>query len=287
VLLGALSVLPASGCLTTSADKATSPAHQGAERSLDTRAELSVQEAAKVQLKLAEDFDRNGRDAEAVVYYEKARAADSHLQGRIGRRLAVLYDRLGNTQQAQAEYKKALKAKPRDADLLVDFGYFYYTRGQWKEAEEQLRAALAVNSKHARAWVNRGLTLAQQNRYDDSVAASEHAVSKAEAQSNLAFILMTQGKRDEARRAYYQALALDPELPIARKALAKLESPPSAPATPRTAEAAREADQRRLTATHEPPLAGASLGWLEESRRRGPDEPRLVPTPVEPQTIDE
>ncbi|MCS6978044.1 MAG: tetratricopeptide repeat protein, partial [Gemmatales bacterium] len=48
-----------------------------------------------------------------------------------------------------------------------------------------------------------------------------------EAQVNLAFIYQTQGKREEAKEAYRKALALQPELDLARRALAKLEAPPA------------------------------------------------------------
>ena len=44
------------------------------------------------------------------------------------------------------------------------------------------------------------------------------------------FVLTAQGKRDEAKQAYQKALQLEPGLPIAHRALAKLEGRDAAPA---------------------------------------------------------
>src|SRR5262249_57924483 len=108
---------------------------------------------------------------------------------------------------------------PRDANLLNDLGYSYYNHGDWQEAERWLRKSLAVDSHHQRAWINLGMTLGQQERYDESVEAFGHAVRPAEAHCNLAFILTTQGRRQEARQEYEKALALEPGQRLARAAL--------------------------------------------------------------------
>ena len=50
------------------------------------------------------------------------------------------------------------------------------------------------------------------------------------AGSNLAFILTAQGKKEDARRAYHEALRLEPNLRIAQLALQKLEPQAPAPA---------------------------------------------------------
>ena len=124
------------------------------------------------------------------------------------------------------EYQKLLKPSPKDADLLNDVGYCYYNQGKWSEAEKYLRQALAINPKLARAWINLGMTLAQQNRIEESLEAFAKVVSPAQAQCNLAFIWTTQGKREEAKAAYRKALTLEPNLAPARIAfLAKLEQP--------------------------------------------------------------
>jgi tetratricopeptide (TPR) repeat protein len=190
--------------------------------------ELAAGEAARVCFTLGREMEKAGHLAEAVGQYELARHNNPNLPG-VGRRLAVVYDRLGNFSQAQAEYERALKANPKDADLLNDLGYHHYSRGRWEDAEDHLRKAVALAPRHRLAWMNLGLTLAQQGRNEESLEAFGHVVRPAEAQCNLAFVLTAQGKKDEARAAYRQALAQEPDLRLARLALGKLEAPPAKP----------------------------------------------------------
>ncbi len=162
-------------------------------------------------------------ELEAIALYEKARQNGTHRP--VGRRLAALYDKQADYIHALDKYQKLLKHSPKDAELLNDIGYCYYNQGKWNEAEKYLRQALAVNDKLARGWINLGMTLAQQQRTDQALEAFTKVVSPAQARCNLAFIWMTQGKLELAKAAYRQALAQEPNLTIARAALAKLEQP--------------------------------------------------------------
>src|SRR5262245_42062343 len=229
MLLG-LGWLPSLGCLNPGTVPDLPPAGSAPASSTSAKNELPSKDSAKVCLALAEDFEKNGHDAEAIGQYERARGYDPSLK-QVSRRLAILYDRLGETKQAEKEFQAALKLNPRDADLLNDLGYSCYSRGKFDEAEQHLRRCLAINGKHARGWMNLGLTLGEQQRYKESLEAFLQVASPAEARSNRAFVLTTQGKREEAKQEYREALALDPELKIARAALAKLEQP-SAPTNP-------------------------------------------------------
>lgn len=219
----AFGLLTNAGCLSFGAWNSTEPATP-TESNAPGHVELPPAKRAQLHLTLAESLEKNGHDADAASCYEKARADDPHLPN-ISRRLASVYDRLGESKRALEEYQKALKAAPRDPQLLNRFGYFYYTRGQWQEAEEKFRQALAVSPNLPNAWINLGLTLGQQNRYDESLSAFGKVVSQAEASSNLAFVLTTQGKTEEAKKKYREAIALDPNLRIAQLALEKLEQP--------------------------------------------------------------
>lgn len=184
--------------------------------------ELSAKDSAKVCYSTAEALEQGGKDSEAVALYDKARQLDPQLNVQATRRLAVLYDRNGEFDKALAEYRRGLQDNPKDAGLLSDLGYGYYCRGEWAEAEKNLTKAVAVNPKLANAWVNLGLTLAQQSRYDESLAAFSKVVSAPQARCNLAFIQVTQGKTEEARSNYELALRTEPGLQIARVALQKI-----------------------------------------------------------------
>ncbi len=177
----------------------------------------------RLQVCFADNLADNRKYPEAILKYEQARKLDPKID--VSPKLARLYVAVGAVGPAREEYRKALKAHPRDADLWNDYGYYHYSQGDWKEAEKALVQATRLDSRHARAWVNLGLTLGQQQRYEDSLAAFEKAVSPGEAHCNLAFVLATQGKLPEAREAYRDALRLEPRLPLARAGLDRLDRP--------------------------------------------------------------
>lgn len=186
--------------------------------------ELPGKQSAALCLTMAESLEKDGKEADAVGYYERARQLDAGLNERAARRLAVLYDRLDDQARAMAEFQELLRKKPKDATLLNDVGYSLYNRGQWAEAEQYLRKAVAADRANKRAWVNLGMALGQQARYEEALDAFRKAVTPAEAEANLGFILATQGKRADAATAYRRALQLEPTLKVAQGALARLEA---------------------------------------------------------------
>jgi Tfp pilus assembly protein PilF len=186
---------------------------------------LPAAESAKLCLATAETMEQAEKYPEAIELYEKARKLDNHAAAQATRRLAVIHDRTGNFDKALDEYRRGLQENPKDAELINNFGYGYYCRGQWQAAEQQLRKAVSLDPKLACAWNNLGMCLAQQMRYEEGLAAFEKAVSKAHARCNLGFIQATQGKIAEARRSYESALKMEPGLQMARLALQKLGEP--------------------------------------------------------------
>jgi tetratricopeptide (TPR) repeat protein len=185
--------------------------------------ELVGKPAAQLAFTMGEQLEKSGKFADAIPYYEKARSTDAQLGTSCSRRLAVLYDRAGEAAKAQTEFQALLVSKPRDADLLNDYGYSLYNLGKWSEAESQFRKTLDINKTHKRAYVNLGLTLAQQGRAAESLECFERVVTPMEAKANLAFVLATQGKHDAAKSLYREALTGDPTLRTAQMGIAALE----------------------------------------------------------------
>ena len=190
-----------------------------------SRVDKSPGESAKLCLATAQQLETAGSLPEAAALYENARRSDAKLNAQIARRLGVLYDKQDNFDRARAEYEAILRKQPNDADTLNNLGYGYYSRGNWVLAEQHLRKAVAANPTHKRAWINLGLTLAQMNQEEESLKAFSKVVPPAQAYCNLAFALTTQGRREDAKRAYRRALELDPDLQLAQSALRKLNSP--------------------------------------------------------------
>lgn len=233
---GVLGLLPALGCATgphgvTSTSLLPPLNTTEIVGSSKDKGELPPGKAAEACLATAEMMDKNGHDLQAIYQYELARKNDPRLNSKVCRRLALLYDRIGDSQRALVEYKHCLAENPKDPDLLNDIGYCHYQRGEWLEAEKWFRQSLDVAPQHARATVNLGMTLGQQARYDEAFQTFKKVNTEAEAYVNMGFIYQTHGKRDEAKQAYRTALQVQPDLDLARRALAKLEAPPTPKST--------------------------------------------------------
>jgi len=68
------------------------------------------------------------------------------------------------------------------------------------------------------------LALAAAGKTDEALAALSKAGGPAAGNANLAYLLASLGKTDEARKHYHAALRLQPEMAPAREALARLDA---------------------------------------------------------------
>ena len=185
------------------------------------------EQAARACVVAAEGLAREGRVAEAVAQYEKAREIDPGVK--VARALGALYDREGKSERALAEYRRALREGARDAALFNDLGYCYYRLGNCREAESWLRQAVAVNPACDRAWTHLGLVLGKEGRYEESCDAFARAVRPGEG-ATMRAVLAEEGRLEEAKGTLHTALELEPGLHLAQAVLKVLE--PSAPARP-------------------------------------------------------
>jgi tetratricopeptide (TPR) repeat protein len=218
------------------------------------------EQAARCCVAAAEALARVGHAAEAVEQYEKAREMGPGVK--VARRLAALYDREGRPERALAEYRRALREGPRDAALFNDLGYCYYRQGNHREAESWLRQAVAVNPACERAWVNLGLVLGKEGRYEESCDAFAHAVRPSREGGGVAALLAEEGRLEEAKQSLHAALELEPGLQLAQVVLAALE-PSARPAA--AAQAVSQATPAAHFTVHRHPPAKEEDGpWLPD-----------------------
>lgn len=210
------------GCLGPSA--AVGPAATASVPAAPAKAEeLPKDKAVQACLAVAQQLDQANKGDAAIEQYEKVLQLSPGCS-EASRRLAVLYDRRPDFTKAEAEYLKVAKARPRDADLYCDWGYSYYLRNNWLEAENKLRKALDLNPKHARARCNLGLVFGQQGRFKEATQAFLDAgLDKGDAHCNLAFVYWTRGRLDDARREAELARKLNPSCTKALELIAQLD----------------------------------------------------------------
>ncbi|MDX1971103.1 MAG: tetratricopeptide repeat protein [Candidatus Sumerlaeia bacterium] len=205
-----------SGCANQASIDGTNPLKG------DRVGDLSERDSARLALATAQELEKVGRYPEAIAQYERARMLDKDLEG-VARQLAVLYDLTDRYSRSQDEYAKALRMFPEDATLMNDYGYFLYRRGKLELSEEYLVRATEMDPFMDRAWINLGVTLAEQGRYKEALLAFEQVRPEPEALQNLGTIMARQGLFAEAREALEEAIRLDSNLVEARLVLEKID----------------------------------------------------------------
>ena len=219
-----LLAIAASGCTSGPASRLSSLRMPGTstDNVITSSDELPMRDTVRACIATAEQLEQQGHHREAIQLYEKARGLDPKATN-YARHLAGLYDLENDPARSLAEFEAALAAAPADADLLNDFGCFQDHRGKYAEAESLLRKAIAVAPQNERAKINLAITVAHQNRYPESFDIFSTVVGPAAAHSNLGVLMAKRGQWEEAKRAFEQALALNPDLAQPKAFLAAME----------------------------------------------------------------
>ena len=225
LLLAGLAVLPSGGCMQGT----LAPPEDSLKAAKN---ELPKDQPAAIYLSTASQMEKANDAARAIQCYEKAKELDPSCEDAIAHRLAILYDKTGEATKAMAEYQRALERTPRNSNLFNDMGQHFALVGNLVEAEAKYRRSLELESKNNRARGNLALVLALQRRDAEAVAEWQKLTGHAEALYNDGFVQLTQGRRDEARATFREALNIDPTFRRAQAALTYLDKPRPGPETP-------------------------------------------------------
>jgi len=218
--------------------------HKGAERTYRRGLELAPEDA-ELRNALGWTLFQEGRSAEAVTEYERGLAANpanakAHNNlalallelGRLGEAAshfkssleiqpkAEIYSdlgftmaRLGNADEARADYQKALGLDRNCTSAHFNLAVMAVQAGAFKEAEDHYRAALPGRPT-ADTHNGLGYVLARQRRTDDAMAEFRKAIESdpkfTPAYNNLAEALAEQGQLEAAERYYRRSLAERP-----------------------------------------------------------------------------
>jgi membrane associated rhomboid family serine protease/Flp pilus assembly protein TadD len=154
--------------------------------------------------------------------------------------LAELLIKSGQGVRAEAVYRRALSRNPNDPRLLNGLAYLYadHLGTHLDEAERLAQRAVAVQPKEGMfvdtlAWV-----YYKEGKLEEAYATQQQAVQLSANQADLRYhmgaIEEAMGHIPAAREEYEMALRLNPKLPEAQQALARLKSraPPPALSKP-------------------------------------------------------
>jgi Tfp pilus assembly protein PilF len=251
-------------------------------------AKLTNAQLADMQIAMGRVSERQGDLATAMASYDEAVKRDGSRSDAYVR-MAVVHDRQGEFRESADLYRQALKLSPGSPDIYCDMGYSLYLQRRWAEAEMNLRQAIALDSKHARAHNNLALVLAQNGALNDALAEFHKGGSNgASAHANVGFVMTMQRRWDDARAQYKLALAADPsstELNIRLQQLDIL----AAKLDPSREKIAGTQDARVMTASADiaqqssrPTSISTSQTAPGEALRPSSDGPRpIIPPPTE------
>lgn len=158
--------------------------------------------------------DRNENLKLAVRAYQHACELrnddfESHLN------LGVCLHQLGDFDQAIEQYKAALAIDPQNGVAIANLGAAYDSHGNYYDAIRMYKTALEVGANQPMVLVNLGTTYIKQNRLQAAMETLRAAVKQdpqlSVAYQWLGYCYHRSGRYDEALAAYGSALQYDPK----------------------------------------------------------------------------
>ena len=119
----------------------------------------------------------NMQDVTRALHEMKATAKLQSDQPTGAMQLAMLADATGNSTEAEAQYRRALKLDPSSAVAHMDLAVFLARRGRTMEALQQMLACTAANPNNAEAQYRLGLILLEVGYPAPARAALQKAVN--------------------------------------------------------------------------------------------------------------
>ncbi len=128
--------------------------------------------------------------------------------------LAMCYADKGQNEEAEKNYRAALKFDSRLIPALIGLGSLLGKQGKFKESEQYLSSVAKKQPNHVTANVNYALTLQKLGKHQQALIYAKKAVkidpNNAVSQNNLGTIYQDLGEFSEAQKCFRKALSLNP-----------------------------------------------------------------------------
>jgi protein O-GlcNAc transferase len=129
--------------------------------------------------------------------------------------LAREHHQAGRLPQAEALYRQALPAEPRNAEIFDGLGQVLLTTGRFAEAESCFGNALSLRPDIPHLHTLMGVALSSQGKLAEALQSHRSAVARQprvpEALAHLAAAQAAVGQYDDAIASYRRALAIRPQ----------------------------------------------------------------------------
>ncbi len=222
--------------------------------------ELAPEERAKLLVRAGDLRARRLESDRAQRAYREAGELDASIAASAHAKTGDLQESAGNYSKALLSYQDAVSIDPENADALTGLGRARHRLGDYAGAEKTLLAALALRPEHRWALETLGTVLVESSRSEEAIpllekavaldptdAGSRHSLARAHrAQGNpeaallalepdavapldrvillheASVIQASEGHLDQAEHSLQRAIAIEPEDPPLRTALAEL-----------------------------------------------------------------
>lgn len=166
-----------------------------------------------------------------------------------------------NSARAISRMETRLARTPDDAEVLLLAASTYAAAGDLKKSEQALRKTIEVDGSNFQAYGMLGRLYLAQHRLDEALAEfdelSKRQPRPVQAHTIVGVILEAQQKPQEARKRYEQALAIDPDMPVAANNLAWMYAE-----TGENLDVALQLAQAATRRLPDNPAIQDTLGWI-------------------------
>jgi tetratricopeptide (TPR) repeat protein len=173
---------------------------------------------------VAQAHENLGDLNEAEAQYKKALDLEpNHLPALLG--YARLEDRRHNFDAAIKLYQQAMKKHSKESMVHNDLGLCYHRRGMLPEATKELQKAVELNQQSKLYRNNLAAVLVDQGRQKEALQQLTIAHGEPVAHYNLGYLLEQKKNHSAALAEFRKAAEIDPSLSAAQQWVAKLSSP--------------------------------------------------------------
>ena len=177
-------------------------------------------ERPEAQFYLAQAADELGQSAEAVAQY-RAALKRTPTDSAIHNKLAQVLLKTGKTDEGVAEFQRAIQLNPMNMGARLNLGVALMQGGRYDRAIQELGELLRVSPLDAEAQFCMGYAYMYSKRVDEAIGRFREGLrlkpDDAEAHYGLGSAYLMQHKRGEALAEAREALRLRADFPAARE----------------------------------------------------------------------